>query len=59
MTDKKNTNDAPATGEPTPAERVTVTLKKPHSHGGQDGQPGDKIEVTPRQKAWLSEIGVI
>lgn len=41
------------------AELVEVTLAKPHTHNGRAHQPGDKIEVTADQKAWLEKLGVV
>lgn len=38
---------------------VEVTLARPHTHNGRAHQPGDKIEVTADQKAWLQKRGVI
>ena len=43
--------DAPAT--------TTETLLKAHTHGGVQKQPGDRIEVTAPERAWLIEHGVI
>ncbi|HYE35504.1 DUF7210 family protein [Methylocaldum sp.] len=43
----------------TVPKRVTVALKKPHSHQGVDRKHGEKIDVTEAQATWLKELGVI
>lgn len=40
-------------------QRFEVTLIKPHTHGGEELQPGAKIRVTADQRAWLRESEVI
>ena len=55
MTDRDDQAQPPAEIE----NRIEVTLKKEHSHRGEEKKPGDKIRVTPRQRQWLKEIGVI
>lgn len=48
----------PAT-QKKPAPREEVELKKIHTHAGEQKQPGDKINVTERQKARLEKRGII
>ena len=43
--------DAPVT--------TTETLLTEHTHGGAQKYPGDRIEVTAPERAWLIEQGVI
>lgn len=38
---------------------MKVTLKKPHTHGGNDYPVGAEIDVTDRDAAFLMEHGVI
>lgn len=45
--------------DPGQVEKVEVTLAKPHTHGRQRFKAGDKINVTPEQKAWLEKHGVV
>jgi hypothetical protein len=40
-------------------KKVSVTLAKPHTHAGEPKQPGDKINVTPDQRTWLIERGIV
>lgn len=40
-------------------KKVSVTLAKPHTHAGKAHKPGDKIDVTEDQRAWLIERGVV
>lgn len=40
-------------------ELLEVTLAKPHTHDGRAHQPGEKINVTADQKAWLEKLGVV
>lgn len=40
-------------------QRYEVTLIKPHTHGGEELQPGAKIRVTADQRNWLREAEVI
>lgn len=49
---------------PAPAKRTEVILKKAHTHGGvlyelEEDKPPPKIKVTDKQKAWLTERGII
>jgi len=39
--------------------KVSVTLAKPHTHAGKDKNTGDKITVTPDQRTWLIERGIV
>jgi len=41
------------------APREQVTLKKVHTHAGEQKQPSDKISVTERQKERLEKRGII
>ena len=38
---------------------MQVTLKKPHTHAGEQKQPGDLIEVDAGTAQWLADLGVI
>lgn len=38
---------------------MLVTLKKPHTHAGEQKQPGDQIEVDAGTAQWLADLGVI
>lgn len=40
-----------------PVQLVEVELAGEHTHKGVDYKAGDKINVTPRQKAFLQEAG--
>lgn len=40
-----------------PTDLVQVTLKKPHTHGGQPHKEGDKIKVRPDQLERLKNHG--
>lgn len=40
-------------------QRFEVTLIKPHTHGGEELQPGAKIRVTAEQRTWLREAEAI
>lgn len=42
-----------------PADLVQVTLTKPHTHGGEPHQAGDKIKVRPDQVERLKKHGKI
>lgn len=35
-------------------ERKEYTLTKKHTHAGKDHQPGDKIQLTARQAAFIA-----
>lgn len=37
----------------------TVVLAMPHTHNGEQKKAGDAIDVTPAQKTWLAERGII
>lgn len=39
-------------------EEIEVTLDKPHTHKGEQKQPGEKIKVRPGTAQWLYENGV-
>ena len=44
----------------TPKPRkVSVTLAKHHTHAGEPKNPGDKTPVTPDQRTWLIERGIV
>lgn len=53
MTKPSENSTAPA------VERVSVKLEKPHTHAGKDYAAGATITVTPKQKAFLEEKGVL
>lgn len=38
---------------------MKVTLKKAHTHAGKECVPGDEIEVSAAEAAWLAGAGVI
>lgn len=38
---------------------MQVTLKKPHTHAGEDFAPGSTIEVSEPEAQWLADQGVI
>ncbi len=40
-----------------PADLVQITLKKPHTHGGEDHKEGAKIRVRPDQLERLKQHG--
>ena len=44
---------------PAKPRKVSVTLAKPHTHAGKPKQPDDKISVTPDQRTWLIERGIV
>ena len=37
----------------------TVTLIRPHTHGGKDYAVGATIDVTQAQQSWLARQGII
>jgi len=39
-------------------EEIEVTLDKPHTHKGEQKQPGEKIKVRPGTAQWLYKNGV-
>lgn len=39
--------------------RYEVKLIKPHTHAGEELQPGDTLKLTAAQRAWLKDAGVI
>lgn len=39
--------------------RFEVKLIKPHTHAGEDREPGETIKVTAAQRDWLREAEVI
>ncbi|MEQ6916565.1 DUF7210 family protein [Halomonas aquatica] len=41
------------------ADLVQVTLKQPHTHGGQPHKEGDKLKVRPDQVKRLKKHGKI
>lgn len=41
----------------TKPETVKVTLKKPHTHKGENCKAGDEITVTKKQAEWLKKMG--
>jgi len=43
----------------TPAKKVSVTLKKPHTHQRTEHKVGDKIEVREDQAKRLREAEII
>lgn len=42
---------------PAKAPSVTVRLLRPHTHAGEDLEPGAKLDLNRRQADWLVEIG--
>jgi hypothetical protein len=47
-------NEAPS----KPAKSVAVELLKPHTHEGVLREPGDKIDLSESQAAWLISLQV-
>ena len=47
----------PATFEP--ADQVSATLVKPHTHSRKQYVAGDIIKITAAQRSWLQSLGVV